>query len=365
MNSFKQLVCSNPNHLGKIFGFDTFQVCSSSFVDETWITATYQANSSYIWPMDARTIASSHAQFLHSFCTLSQLSLTTIIIDSLGSVLISPQALTRTLLELKVNEQLDTIRSTGPWMLVATLVSTRLSLTGNQLISGLGTNTFTYMGPSTKDIASIDINTYETTSNTTCTCRPTINCVTPAAIYSNPIKQTLDNYDLNVNRTLVKGMQTACSPLESFLSSTLECYFDSTCLQLLVPNTTMFIPLNSSQTSRYFLNTTMEDIVNDLLVEEWSFQFSPEGYFNQCAPSTCAYSYTQQNTFLVIITTIAAVLSGLITVLRMIIPWLVEYFFKLKRKLARRAVTSLQTVTSWVEPAVQPSKLMTNEIKTI
>ena len=59
-------------------------------------------------------------------------------------------------------------------------------------------------------------------------------------------------------------MQIACSPLEAFLSSTLECYFDSSCLQLLVPDSSIFTPLNSIQTSRFFLKNTMEDMISDL-----------------------------------------------------------------------------------------------------
>ena len=78
-------------------------------------------------------------------------------------------------------------------------------------------------------------------------CYPTINCPASAAIYSNPVQQTLDVYDLNVNSTPIKGMQVACFPLEGFLSSTLECYFDSSCFQRLVLNSSIFTPLNSTE----------------------------------------------------------------------------------------------------------------------
>ena len=118
--------------------------------------------------MDARTVASSHGQFLRSFCRLSRLTLDSIIIDSLGSVLISPQALFANFLELKVSEQLEVASSAGPWMLTATLIGMRLSITGNQFMSGLGTSTSVYMSPDEMDMASIDINTYQMTSDTRC-----------------------------------------------------------------------------------------------------------------------------------------------------------------------------------------------------
>jgi hypothetical protein len=311
--------------------------------------------------MDARTVVSSHAQLLRSFCTLNQLTLSQIIIDSLGSLLISPQVLSSKLLDLQVNEQLGIIQSTGPWLLTASLSIVRLSTTSNQLISGLGTNTFTYMSPYTTDMASIAINAYKPISGSTCNCFPTINCQAPAAIYSNPVEQTLGVYHLNVNSTPIKGMQTACFPLEGLLSSTLECYFDSSCLQLLVPNSTIFTPLNSTKASRFPPDTTIEQLINELLVEQWAFDFSPADYFAQCAPSTCTYSYTHRNTLLTIITTIISIFNGLNTVLRMIIPRFVQWLFKLKRRFVRPSANSSQTPTTWVEPVVEAGKLLTNK----
>jgi hypothetical protein len=309
--------------------------------------------------MDARVVASSYAQFLRSFCTLSQVTLSTIIVSSLGAVLISPQALSSTLLELKINEQLSLIQSTGPWLLTASLITIRLAITGNQAISGLGTNTFAYMSPYAMGMASIDINTYEMMSGSICSCYPAIDCQAPAAIYSNPVEAKVDIYHLNVNSTPVKGMQTACYPLEGFLSSTLECYFDSSCLQLLVPNSTVFMPLNATQTSRFLPNTTLEELINDLLVEQWSFGFSSQVYFDQCAPSTCAYSYSHRNTLLTVVTIITSTVGGLNTALRIIIPWLIRFLFKLKRKFLRPSANSAQIVTPSVEPVVEPGKLIT------
>ena len=318
--------------------------------------ASYGANASYVWPMDARTVASSYAQLFRSFCKLSQLTLESIIIDSLGSVLISPQALSATFLQLKVNDQLQIARSSGPWLLRAVLISMRLSVTGNQMISGLGTNLFAYMARYVTDEVSIDVNTYEMMSGSVCHCYPTISCQAPAAIYSNLVKETLDVYHLNIDSTPVKGMHIACYPLEGWLLSTLECYFDSTCLQLLVPNSTAFVPLNSSKISRFPPNTTMDDLVADLLVEQWSYNFSAESYFHQCAPATCEYSYTHRNTYLTVITTITSIFGGLNTIFRLIIPWLIRFMFKLKQKFIRSSPDASETVTTWVEPAVVPRK---------
>ena len=334
-----------------------FQVCSSSFVDETWIKASYGANSSNIWPMDARTVVSSYAQFLRSFCRLSRLSLETTILDSIGSVMISPEALFETLLQLKVKDQIDLIRLTGPWMLTASVVVTRLSANGNEYISGLGTNAMAYMSPHTIDTALIDSNIYEIGSDLICQCSPMSTCQIPAAIYSNPVEPTANVYHLNMNKTLIQGMQTACLPLEGFLASTLECYFNLSCLQLLVSNFTDFIPLNSTAPSRYSPNTTMEEIINNLLIEEWFYHYSSEDYFKQCAPLICSYSYTHYNTLLTIITSITGIVSGVIIILRIIVPWFVRYLFKLKKKLVRSTTNSVQPVDTSVETTTKSGRL--------
>jgi hypothetical protein len=121
------------------------QVCSSSFVTEEWILASYGANVSYIWPMDVRTVISAYAQFLQSFCTLSQWVLAYALKFFLASPIVTAQALPSTLLNLQVDAQFKLIQSSGPWILTSTLTAIRLYTSGNQLLSGLGTNIFAYI----------------------------------------------------------------------------------------------------------------------------------------------------------------------------------------------------------------------------
>ena len=102
------------------------------------------------------------------------------------------------------------------------LLAIRIPTKGNQVMSGLGTDTFMYKSPHRQSMASIGINTYETVNGSNCTCYSTNTCLTPAAIYSKPVESTFGVSRLNTNSTLVKGMRTACYPLEGVLSSTLE-----------------------------------------------------------------------------------------------------------------------------------------------
>ncbi|CAF4467262.1 unnamed protein product, partial [Rotaria sp. Silwood2] len=59
------------------------------------------------------------------------------------------------------------------------------------------------------------------------------------------------------------------------------------------------------QISQFNLNSTIESILNNLMIEEYKSDISYENYFNQCKPSSCSYSYikthdiTQTTMFLV------------------------------------------------------------------
>lgn len=305
--------------------------------------ATYHAHAFDILPIDIRTVSSAYAQLLRSFCTWGRNCLDQIISTDLGDFIINPQALSVDSLQSKVSSLMDQIRSNGPWLLTTSLLVIRVSTMGNQLMSGLGTDSFVYMPPYRQNMASVGLNVYKTPNNSTCRCSPINKCLVPAAIYSNPTTQTFGIYDLNITNVRIKGMQTGCYPLEGLLASTLECYYDLSCFQLLASNSTVFVPLNTTQTTRFPLNTTVEELINELMLEDWSPIINSKSYYTKCAPSVCTYSLAHRNTLLSIITTIISVIGGLNNVLRLIIPLLVAWTLKLKLKFFR--ATSDQLVT--------------------
>ncbi|CAF4435334.1 unnamed protein product, partial [Adineta steineri] len=89
-----------------------------------------------------------------------------------------------------------------------------------------------------------------------------------------------------------QGMMAGCYPLESLLQTTLQCFYNQSCID----STNKFTQLNISslKTSRYQKNTTIQSILNNLMVEEYIINKSYENYFNQCAPSSCSYNYMKK-----------------------------------------------------------------------
>ncbi|CAF3031384.1 unnamed protein product, partial [Rotaria sp. Silwood2] len=119
-------------------------------------------------------------------------------------------------------------------------------MSGELFISGLGTNAVATIPPNVTDMVSIATNVYQMMDGSLCYSLPATTCSVPAAIYWNPVQQMRNVYSVKGNRTLVKGMRTDCYASDGLAVSTLECYYDSSCLELLVLDATAFTPLNAT-----------------------------------------------------------------------------------------------------------------------
>ncbi|CAF1607889.1 unnamed protein product, partial [Didymodactylos carnosus] len=109
---------------------------------------------------------------------------------------------------------------------------------------------------------------------------------------------------------------------EALLQSTLECFYQQQCLRHLEyhlnstskDNITL---LSLSVNSKYQSNTTIGDIVYQLMVEQWNPNVSYYQYYQQCQPKQCTYTYVQRFVIIYIIATILGLVGGLTTIFRM------------------------------------------------
>lgn len=307
--------------------------------------------------MDVRTVITAHAQYLRAFCHLSKQVLSYEAASFLNSALISSKVLPSNLLKVQVDTELDSLRSTGGWQLLNALGFIRVVTSNIQWISGLGTNAFAYIpassGSTTSLTAAVAVNAYRAneTSNV-CYCLSSNNCPVPGAIYSSPQVPTFGVFNLaNLanTSTLVKGIQMGCYALESLLSSTLECYFDSACLQLISSSPIARTPLNATRKSRFTQNMTIETLLNSLLVEEWFTSLSAESYYTECAPRSCTYTVDVRNGILAIVTTIVALVGGLNVALRLLVPLMIQIVTKwMQRRSPDRVVP--------IDPVIPPHR---------
>ncbi len=111
--------------------------------------------------------------------------------------------------------------------------------------------------------------------------------------------------------------------------SNFECFINETCFQTLnnliyptskYPFNATLIQLNNS---RYNATTSVEYIVENLMIEEWNNQTSFESYFEQCNPFLCTYTYNLRGDISYVFATIIGLIGGLITIFQLIIPFIV------------------------------------------
>ena len=127
------------------------------------------------------------------------------------------------------------------------------------------------------------------------------------------------------------NMRTGCYPLEALLQSTLRCFYDQQCID----STNTFKALSSSSVSSHFnISSTVEYILQELMLEDYSTNVSYEKYFTQCSPSSCSYSYTGFGDTTSIITSLVGLYGGLSIISR----WFALSIVKLHQYRLRRHI---------------------------
>lgn len=151
-------------------------------------------------------------------------------------------------------------------------------------------------------------------------------------------------YDNTANGSIkAPGMAIGCFAMESLLLSTLECIYSDICLseiysQLLYKTVDMkswfdtYPLLYKPASTRFALNASLESIVSELMIEQWSLSFSFDRYYRACAPRNCTYSYPARTTSAVrLVIMLMSCISGLTIVLRFVADLLIKAVFRFRR----------------------------------
>ena len=154
-----------------------------------------------------------------------------------------------------------------------------------------------------------------------------------------PINLEFTDYPNSTILFFVPGIYTGCYIIESLLQSNLQCFYNQTCinqlLSYLLSSSSMNVTaLDKSLLVRFLETSTIEELLNELMVEEWNSSIMYENYYNECQPTQCTYTHETKNNVIYIVTTLVGLIGGLITVLKLIVPRLVKIVRK-KKELSR------------------------------
>ena len=268
---------------------------------------------------DYRRFLSAHIQFLEGLCQLSMQLTNDSINQFLTSLFITSQLLSENNFKTYLNSLIEQSESVAPVTFARLLFLIRNINHGNAIVSTYGTN-FQYFS-SWYDNG--DFYPYVPSQaviyDNGCSCGLYANCTIQANFIKTNSSETIP----------IKGLKMGCTPSESFLASTLECFYDQLCIDLIQQYTSInsFVPLSTTM-SRFAMNTTISELSSHLFVEEWTTAINYSSYFQQCLPLLCSYTYIQQFSLLYTITVLLGLQGGLTIILKWICPKLVRLITK-------------------------------------
>ena len=209
----------------------------------------------------------------------------------------------------------DVFQSTTEGAFKRTLDLIRTNTHANQLLSGLFTNWKIRLACYDDEDSCFTRNRpVRFVTNVTCACHISPTCKT----------QHRFNHSVSGQTFYVPRFYYGCVTVESLLQSTLECFYNQTCLDTLVEHldsaqaSSLFVAMASDGSSA--VNETVESIVGRVMVNGWQSSISFENYYQTCNPSSCSYAINRTHTLGYLVPAFIALYGGLIYILDLFIP---------------------------------------------
>ncbi|CAF1287551.1 unnamed protein product [Adineta ricciae] len=304
------------------------QICTSIFVSEEWINTIPKADPTSINPNDFRMNFIYRFRALSDFCTLSNQTISNALNQFYSSQYIRSSVTSYKVLELQIQALITEFKLFTINDFLSSISMIRETTQSNSLTSGTLSSHDFFTGPSGSSVS-----TAQRTYNN-CSCAHSAQCTESTYIWDN---------STDLPSLLIPGFDVGCYTVEALLKSTLECLYDQNCIDTIQlymsdkrPSNITF--LNISLSSNYRINSTVNDLLKNLMIEQWNINTMYEIYYEQCQPVECVYSYETQNAPIYIITTLIGLVGGLATVLKLTVPLTVELVAYCIRKWKTRRV---------------------------
>ena len=319
------------------------QICSSEYISQSWISSLFSDNITRYFPLDFRISASSQFQTLAFLCRTTSTFVSNALLEFGMNRLLSTHVLSPINFDAQNAASVQHLQTSTIANVLRMDRLLTLNLVYNSLKSSLLTNYYVISVPGDRSYATFIgyylSPDYQNMSDPDdyCSCGYMDTCAFPSAFYQSIGRD--DNNYFSPNQPpiySVPGIFAGCLPRFSLSQSTLECLYDTLCLNVLGTfgiDTSSRRPLNRSISSRHSITTTIETMFNELFIEEWHDQSNFTSYFSACAPKSCSYRYTERINPIYMITSMIGLLGGLMMACHLIV--LVFVRFILRRILKR------------------------------
>ncbi|CAF1523223.1 unnamed protein product [Adineta ricciae] len=303
--------------------YDTFlhidytlhQVCTSMYVTLQWIQ--YIINffqDEVFFSSDFRWSSANSFSTLAGFCELANKVITdnliTFSLNQYVSTTVTPVDLFNSQVQVLVDQFKSSITNT----FIISLNAIRSTTQSNGLYSALVTNYQLVILPGSASLARGGY------SYSNCSCIVSAKCLRPFPIFNYP--NTTPIYT-------VPGMYRGCFIVEALLQSNLQCFYDRNCLNQLqsyfISSTSINLTsLDSSLSTHYSINSTIEQLLDELMIEQWNISITYKNYYDECQPKECSYIHEAKNSIVYVITALIGLVGGLIKILKIVIPTIVK-----------------------------------------
>ena len=307
-------------------------ICSSEFIKAQWIYGLYR-NSYWLFYKrnDIRIRGAAYFNLLAILCQLARTNIERAIDEFLQGSFHSFEVVSESEFHFQMDSIVKEFELTTRRRFRHALELYRNMTHGNSFISSYFLNWYIWVPP---DRTYGTLPTSPVIVDNQCSCGTQSNCIEQGGVYDTNTGELLD---------VVPGLLIGCSVVETVLRSNLQCLYDQQCINMIQyyvrMNSITFQALNASLLSPFLTNTTIEDIVNALFVEEWSFNVSYSPFYRQCAPTYCIYSEDNRKQISFIFTRLLGLYGGLTVSLRFIVPFITTLYFKIKNRYYSNQVT--------------------------
>ncbi|CAF1651899.1 unnamed protein product [Adineta steineri] len=290
------------------------QICTSIFVADYWINYFYATRgTATLNSDDFRQSGSFIFQALNTSCQLSNQTISNRLTQFYSSQYVSTSVTPLQVFQLQTQEFVSQFISSITNDFLLSISTIRQTTRANNLLAGQLTNYGLYR-QSSNYVSSFSV------SYGNCSCASSATCAYEFPFYDSKNSKVI---------FIVPGIYVGCYIIEALLQSNLQCFYNKTCINKIQSYFPQYLSMNLttldvSLLGRFNMSSTIQELIDNLMVEKWNSSTTYDGYYNECQPSKCSYSYQTRNSVIYIITTLIGIVGGLITVLKLITPRVVR-----------------------------------------
>ena len=287
------------------------QVCNSVFLTDQWFTYLTSNDNQTRYTSDFRALAPDAFRAIRTFCELTNKTIEQSLNQFYSNQYVTGSTVSVDVFESQIRSAIERFRSETITSFLLALQLIRSTTHANPILSAYQSNyilRIEYLG--TVNITPADYDN--------CVCSTSALCSSPISIYN-----VSGNYAYLMFN--VPGFYEGCYVIEALLQSDLRCFFNQSCINhleryLLKELAINITALDASLPSEYLPNSTFEQLLDKLMIEQWNVTQMYDQYYNSCQPTECTYSIRTRNDVLYIVTTLFGIIGGLTTVLEFIVP---------------------------------------------